>query len=354
MSKKLISLLLAICMLFCLSACGTTETSGKPTSTPSESQTETVEEYDDENTFNEENSQVSSNIQESKENFTTQTQTQTNQSNPTSTTNQPTHTHSYSNATCTSPKKCSCGATSGTMLGHSYSDANCTAPKKCTRCGATAGTALGHQFSTATCTSPRICSRCGTTSGDALGHSYSAANCNSPKTCTRCGQTEGSALGHNYVNNKCSRCGRVDPDSLPVGLHQIPLIDSSYYNSYFHYSYNNDFTDSFGNKYEGVHFYNGLWERKYSVHNLDSKYSLFKGSIVATQNTLSGSKYNIEIYVDNILKFSKNDFTKTTGAESFSIDVKNGSQLKIVVYDAGGSSDVTGMEIGIVNAQLFK
>lgn len=327
MSKKLISLLLAICMFFCLSACGTTETSSNPTNTPSESQTDTTQNIDEITSTEPENSQVLSNTEESKDNDT-QTQTPVSQSKPASTTNQPTHTHSYLNATCTSPKKCSCGAT--------------------------AGIALGHQFSSATCTSPQICSRCGTTSGNALGHSYSAANCNSPKTCTRCGQTEGSVLGHNYVNNKCSRCGKVDPDSLPVGLHQIPLIDSSYYNSYFHYSYNKDFTDSFGNKYEGVHFYNGLWERKYSVHNLDSKYSLFKGSIVATQNTLSGSKYNIEIYVDNILMFSKNGFTKTTGAESFSIDVKKGSQLKIVVYDAGGSSDVTGMEIGIVNAQLFK
>ena len=327
MSKKLISLLLTICILFCLSACGTTESSGNANNVPFESQTDTTQDTD-ENTFNKENSQVSSNTEETNGNESTQTQTQANHSKPTSTTNQSTHTHSYANATCTSPKKCSCGAT--------------------------AGTTLGHQFSYATCTSPKICSRCGTTSGNALGHNYSAANCNSPKTCTRCGQTVGSALGHNYVNNKCSLCGKVDPDSLPVGLHQIPLIDSSYYNSYFHYSYNKDFTDSFGNKYEGVHFYNGLWERKYSVHNLDNKYSLFKGSIVATQNTLSGSKYNIEIYVDDVLKFSENGFTKTTGATPFSIDIKNGSQLKIVVYDAGGSSDVTGMEIGIVNAQLFK
>lgn len=191
MSKKLISILLAVCILFCLSACGATETSSNPTNTPSESQTDITQDTD-ENTLGEENSQVSSNTEETNENDTTQTQTQTNQSKPTSTTNQPTHTHSYSNATCTSPKKCSCGAT--------------------------AGTALGHQFSSATCTSPQICSRCGTTSGNALGHSYSAANCNSPKTCTRCGQTSGSALGHNYVNNKCSRCGKVDPDSLPKDL----------------------------------------------------------------------------------------------------------------------------------------
>lgn len=56
------------------------------------------------------------------------------------------HTHSYSDATCTSPKKCSCGATSGTALGHNWQDATCTSPKKCSRCGITTGTALGHTY----------------------------------------------------------------------------------------------------------------------------------------------------------------------------------------------------------------
>ena len=43
MSKKLISLLLAVCMLFCLSACGATETSGNVNNTLSESQTDTTQ-----------------------------------------------------------------------------------------------------------------------------------------------------------------------------------------------------------------------------------------------------------------------------------------------------------------------
>ncbi len=41
MSKKLISLLLAVCMLICLSACGATETNSNSTDTLSESQTDT-------------------------------------------------------------------------------------------------------------------------------------------------------------------------------------------------------------------------------------------------------------------------------------------------------------------------
>ncbi len=325
MSKKLISLLLAVCMLFCLSACGTTEISSKSTNTPSESQTDTTQNID-ENTLREENSQVSSNTEKTNENDS-QTQTPVSQSKPTSTTNQPTHTHSYSNATCTSPKKCSCGAT--------------------------AGTALGHQFSSATCTSPQICSRCGATSGNALGHSYSVANCTSPKSCTRCGQTSGSALGHNYVNNKCSRCGKVDPDSLPIGLDKAYLIDSQ------HYQYKSGiFTDSFGNKYTGVHFYDDLYDsgngrEAYSIFNLSGQYTKLTGSIVAADNTYANGVYYINVYVDNVLAYSKTGFTKTSGKVDFNINVKGAQQVAIRV---GHEQTLTSFneQLGIVNAQLSK
>lgn len=327
MSKKLISLLLAVCMLICLSACGTTETSSNPTDTSSESQTDTTQNTDKITATEPENSQVSSNTEETKENDTTQTQTPVNQSKPTSTTNQPTHTHRYSNATCTSPKKCSCGAT--------------------------AGTPLGHQFSSATCISPKICSRCGTTSGNALGHSYSDANCNSPKTCMRCGQTSGGALGHNYVNNKCSRCGKVDPDSLPVGLDQVYLIDSQ------HYQYKSgSFTDSFGNKYTGVHFYDDLYDsgngrEAYSIFNLNGQYTKLTGSIVAADNTYAKGVYYVNVYVDNILAYSKTGFTKTSGKVDFSINVKGAQQVAIRV---GHEQTLTSFneQLGIVNAQLSK
>lgn len=328
MSKKLISLLLAICMLFYLSACGTIETSSNPTNTLSESQTDTVED-NDEITFNEENSQVSSNTEETNENESTQTQTQTNQSKPTSTTNQPTHTHSYSNATCTSPKKCSCGVT--------------------------AGTALGHKFSSATCTSPKICSRCGIASGNALGHNYSAANCNSPKTCTRCGQTSGSALGHNYVNNKCSRCGKVDPDSLPVGLHQIHIIDGD---SWFYKYDENSFQDTYGNTYNGVHvFGSGHSGVETVVYNLGQKYKTFTGSIVASPSLASCAYADYYIYVDDQLVYSYTKQEKTTGKIDFKIDVKNATKLSIRAGAYKKPSEVAVGYMGcacIVNAQLTK
>lgn len=159
MSKKIFSLLPVICMLFCLSACGTTETSSNPTNTPFESQTNATQD-NNENASSGGNNQVSSNIEDSKENVNSQvfsnieetkenhtTQTSTNQSKPTNSTNPSTHTHSFSNATCISPKKCSCGATSGKALGHKWTEANCKAPKTCSVCKTIDGDKGKHEYS---------------------------------------------------------------------------------------------------------------------------------------------------------------------------------------------------------------
>lgn len=313
MLKKLTSLLLAVCMLFCLSACGTTETSSNPTTnTLSKSQTDTVED-NDENTFNKQNGQVTSNTEETNKNESTQTQTQTNQSKPTSTTNQPTHTHSYSNATCTSPKKCSCGVT--------------------------AGTALGHQFSSATCTSPKICSRCGIASGNALGHNYSAANCNSPKTCTRCGQTSGSALGHNYVNNKCSRCGKNDPNAIAY-LYDMDMFNSDNAEN------QRGLYDSFGNHYDkSIHMGSatqgwGMPEEGIATYYLNGKYSTISGTVAYEDYYLDADwhiDYNINIYVyaDEELVYSKKNISKWTEPFEFNANIKNCKFLKINVISEG-------------------
>ena len=132
-----------------------------------------------------------------------------------------THTHSYTiAATCTSPKKCSCGATSGSSLGHSYGSATCTSAAKCSRCSATTGSALGHSYGSATCTSAAKCSRCSATTGSALGHSYGSATCTSAAKCSRCSATTGSALGHSYGSAtctsaaKCSRCSATTGSAL--------------------------------------------------------------------------------------------------------------------------------------------
>ena len=66
-------------------------------------------------------------------------------------------------------------------------------------------------YEPATCTSPAKCS-CGATVGDKLGHYYDNATCTEAKTCNRCGATEGSPIGHNYEGGKCKECGQNDPN----------------------------------------------------------------------------------------------------------------------------------------------
>lgn len=104
--KKIIALLLALSMLFALTAC-----EGNDESTPTDEST----------------------------------------SGTTSTTEAP-HTHSYSAATCTAPAKCSCGATEGSATGHNWSNATCSAPKTCKTCGATEGSILEHNYIDGSCT----------------------------------------------------------------------------------------------------------------------------------------------------------------------------------------------------------
>lgn len=144
-----------------------------------------------------------------------------------------THTHdfTYSPATCTSPAKCSCGATSGNPLGHQWISATCQSPKKCKRCNATEGSVdttahvdsdkngrcdrcnavvCVHDWSpkNPSCTQDQTCTKCGATKV-APGHTFEAATCTDPKKCKVCGTKEGNALGHtpnsSYV---CTRCNK--------------------------------------------------------------------------------------------------------------------------------------------------
>ena len=264
MLKKVISLLLAICMIFCLSACGIIETSSNTTNTPSESQTDTPQNTDEIASTETENGQVSSNTEEEKEN-NTQTQTPVTQSKPTSTTDQSTHTHSYSNATCTSPK-----------------------------------------------------------------------------TCTRCRQTSGGALGHNYVNNKCSRCGKTDPNSLPVGIEQLHVIDSGYNCSYI----NSNIEDTFGNKYVGYYRFYENNEPAYAIFNLNYEYSNFSCDIITNRKDAT-----FYIYVDNILKYQTSNLSNLSGPIHVDINVKNGQQLKIMATDNIYNFETAGY---LVNAQFTK
>lgn len=103
-------------------------------------------------------------------------------------TEEPVHTHTWSKATCTSPKTCSCGETSGSPLGHSFSNG------KCSRCGAKdpnyqEPTPPAHTHSyTSKVTAEATCTSNGTiTYTCSCGHSYTEST---------------SALGHNYQDHE--------------------------------------------------------------------------------------------------------------------------------------------------------
>lgn len=82
-----------------------------------------------------------------------------------------------------------------------------------------------HSFTTATCTEPSKCV-CGEIKGNALGHSYSDATCTSAKICTYCGISEGIALGHILVDGVCSRCGFTDTQNVETQIDNTEISDN--------------------------------------------------------------------------------------------------------------------------------
>lgn len=136
--KKIIALLLAMSMLFALTACG-----GNDESTPTGESTE--------------------------ETTTTPPATEAP------------HTHSYSSEVTTAA---TCGKegvkTFTCSCGHSYTEKIATTGQ--------------HAWKSATCTTAKTCSKCGATEGSVAGHNWQDATYSKPKTCKVCGTTEGSKL----------------------------------------------------------------------------------------------------------------------------------------------------------------
>lgn len=167
--KKLCSLLLILCLLLSLSACGNDKS---------------IQDTNSGGFCVECGGEISSTdkfcgscgVSVNKTNSTDSTDSTTTESE-TSKPSSITHTHSYSGATCTAPAKCSCGATNGSVLGHNYSEATCTEAKKCSRCGVVEGNALGHKWQDATCKTPKICSVCKASEGNIGNHKYTSGKC---------------------------------------------------------------------------------------------------------------------------------------------------------------------------------
>ena len=88
-----------------------------------------------------------------------------------------------------------------------------------------------HKYSNATCTAPKTCS-CGTTTGKANGHNWKAPTCTAPKTCTICGTKTGLTAGHNFADGSCVTCGKSDPAYTNNYMVWIPTNGGTKYHTH--------------------------------------------------------------------------------------------------------------------------
>ena len=170
-------------------------------------------------------------------------------------------------------------------------------------------------------------------------HVFAEATCISPQKCS-CGVTEGEALGHDYVDGECSRCGKIDLDSLPVGLEKVVVVDSS------NYSFNEgSFTDAYGYAYSNYHDFKAP---AYAFFYLDNQYSTFNAEVVCPDTK---EPVTLNIYVDDKLIHSVPNITKFTKATKISVNVSGVSLMKIeTVFDRA----YQWRQCNLVNAQLTK
>ena len=134
----------------------------------------------------------------------------------------------------------------------------------------------------------------------------------------------------------------------PIGLGELHVIDSS------HYSQEEGiYVDTFGNAHDGYfHFENVGRSETYAIFNLNRECTTFTGSIVACQDTGSDEQMLIQIYVDDVLKYTSPQFGKTSGRIDFKVDVTGGQKLTIKAGLASGHwSDAC---FSIVDTQLTK
>lgn len=152
--KKVFAMLLVIVFCLMMTACGEKD---NLTSKNENDVDVVVSQVIDDNNTNKENVQGKEEVQ-NQNNVINNSKPSSNQTpnnssvvSQTTANNTPSHVCSYSPATCTSPAKCSCGATVGNELGHYYNKATCTEAAKCSRCGTSNGSALGHDYNDGKC-----------------------------------------------------------------------------------------------------------------------------------------------------------------------------------------------------------
>ncbi len=135
-------------------------------------------------------------------------------------------------------------------------------------------------------------------------------------------------------------------DSLrPSELNKLVVVDSK------NYSYKaEEFTDSFGNSYSDCYLFDSSYDTSYAVYNLDEQFSIFKGSLVVSQDTSSESSFNISIYVDDVLIEEITDFRRASTKIDFDIDVAQCKKLEIRIE----ACETDYSRIAVVDAAVIK
>ncbi|MBS6263574.1 MAG: protein kinase [Clostridium sp.] len=117
-------------------------------------------------------------------------------------------------------------------------------------------------------------------------------------------------------------------DSLrPVNLNTLHVIDSNRVSEE-----EGIFVDSFGNAFDGWFHFKNIGSSAsdcYAIFNLNQECTTFTGSVTTCQDTGSDEQMIVQIYVDDVLKYTSPQFGKTTGKLDFQVDVTGGQQLKI-------------------------
>lgn len=347
MLRKIIAPLLAVCMLLCLFACD--DMGDIPSDTTLATQTTTPEGTD------ESTSTEPIDTTETTEADTTEPQTSVEQTDPVDTTTQPTHTHNYSNATCTTPKKCSCGATSGNALGHKYSSATCTAPAKCSRCGVTNGSALGHKYSSATCTAPAKCSRCGITTGSELGHNYEGGICSVCETIdealyveSRVNAAEQAFSDYTkyedalkIIKEAIQKCPNSEVLKAKRDYYQsfapVNLCDLDPYKDSYSYISDGSKTDGLGNYYEDCVYKSFYSASASATYDVGYKYNSFTATVFMRSDCTGESYGTIEIYGDGELLYQKTGIDVYGRPFDITVDVTGVQDLMIVIESDSGA-----------------
>ena len=131
----------------------------------------------------------------------------------------------------------------------------------------------------------------------------------------------------------------INPMTSVAAGGKVDLVDMHSIASDHVKEYEDDLTDSYGNKYySNILEFEGD-EYPYIIYDLNGKYSQFDANIVCSEDTSSGSSFYVGIFVDGELKYELDGYNKRKDKESLTIDVAGAGQLAIKVADINDKWD---------------